>query len=119
MRSVVLQALAALLLGTAVAGTGVQAEDAKPAGAVLADSLNPNDKSAEPDEKLLKKDAAVKVEDGKYFDADGHPTFHVTDRARRSIGTPIPATAATMPSATSATAPTAWARPTRPPSTIR
>ncbi|MDP4022260.1 c-type cytochrome, methanol metabolism-related [Methylobacterium sp. NEAU 140] len=73
--------LAALALA-AVSAVAVHAEDAKPDPA-LANSLNPNDKSAEQDEKLLKKDAAVKVEDGKYFDAEGHPTFHVTDAGKK------------------------------------
>ncbi|GJD56896.1 c-type cytochrome, methanol metabolism-related [Methylobacterium dankookense] len=74
--------VAALALAT-VGLVAVHAEDAKPAAPALANSLNPNDKSAEPDEKLLKKDVAVKVEDGKYFDAEGHPTFHVTDQGKK------------------------------------
>jgi methanol metabolism-related c-type cytochrome len=74
--------VAALALAT-VNLVAVHAEDAKPADPALANSLNPNDKSAEPDEKLLKKDAAVKVEDGKYFDADGHPTFRVTNEGKK------------------------------------
>lgn len=73
--------LAALALAT-VSVVAVHAEDAKPDPA-LANSLNTNDKSAEPDEKLLKQDAAVKVEDGKYFDAEGHPTFHITDSGKK------------------------------------
>lgn len=72
---------AALALA-AVSAVAVHAEDAKPDPA-LANSLNTNDKSAEPDEKLLKLDAAVKVEDGKYFDAEGHPTFHITDSGKK------------------------------------
>ena len=66
--------LAALALAT-VSAVAVHAEDAK---SNLANSLNASDKSAEPDEELLKKNAAVKVEDGKYLDEEGHPTFHVT-----------------------------------------
>src|SRR6202034_4547216 len=45
--------------------------------------LNANDKTAEQDPALLKKNAAVKVEDGKYVDADGHPTYHVTDDGKK------------------------------------
>lgn len=70
--------IAALALAT-VSAVAVHAEDAKPAAdPKLADSLNPNDKTAEQDPALLKRDAAVKIEDGKYLDAEGHPTFHVT-----------------------------------------
>ena len=65
---------AALALA-AVSAVAVHAEDAKPD---LANSLDSSDKSAEPDQELLKKNAAVKVEDGKYLDEEGHPTFHVT-----------------------------------------
>ena len=32
---------------------------------------------------LLKKDAAVKVEDGKYFDAEGHPTFDIANDGKK------------------------------------
>ncbi|GJE60313.1 c-type cytochrome, methanol metabolism-related [Methylobacterium trifolii] len=74
--------LAALALAT-VGVVAVHAEDAKPADAALANSLNTDDKSAEVDDKLLKKNAATKVEDGKYLDADGHPTFHVTDKGKK------------------------------------
>ena len=79
--------IAALALAT-VAAVAVHAEDAKPADtkpadAALANSLNDGDKTAEKDEKLLKRDQAVKVEDGKYTDADGHPTFHVTDGGKK------------------------------------
>lgn len=81
-RSVTRPALAALALA-AVSMVAVHAEDAKPADPALANALNPDDKSAERDDKLLKTDAAVKVEDGKYFDADGHPTFHITDAGKK------------------------------------
>ncbi|WP_336489080.1 c-type cytochrome, methanol metabolism-related [Methylobacterium nigriterrae] len=74
--------VAALALAT-VSAVAVYAEDAKPADKSLANSLNPDDKTAEKDEKLLAKDAAVKVEDGKYFDAEGHPTFHVTENGKK------------------------------------
>ncbi|KMO16226.1 cytochrome C [Methylobacterium indicum] len=84
---VVLRPLAAGLALAAVATVAVHAEDAKKADAkpdpALANQLNPNDKTAEPDEKLLAKDAAVKVEDGKYFDAAGSPTFHITDNGKK------------------------------------
>ncbi|TXN64777.1 c-type cytochrome, methanol metabolism-related [Methylobacterium sp. WL30] len=78
-KSVTRPFLAALALAS-VSMVAVHAEDAKPA---LANSLNTDDKSAEPDDKLLKKDAAVKVEEGKYFDAEGHPTFHITDAGKK------------------------------------
>ena len=74
--------MAALALAT-VSVVAVNAEDAKPADKSLANSLNADDKTAEKDDKLLAKDAAVKVEDGKYFDADGHPTFHVTENGKK------------------------------------
>ncbi len=84
---VVLRPLAAGLALAAVATVAVHAEDAKKADAkpdpALANQLNPSDKTAEPDEKLLAKDAAVKVEDGKYFDAAGSPTFHITDNGKK------------------------------------
>ena len=84
---VVLRPLAAGLALAAVSTAAVHAEDAKKADAkpdpALANQLNPNDKTAEPDEKLLAKDAAVKVEDGKYTDASGSPTFHVTDNGKK------------------------------------
>ena len=75
-------AVAALALAT-LSAVAVHAEDTKPADAALANSFNDNDKTAEKDEKLLKRDQAVKVEDGKYLDADGHPTFHVTDNGKK------------------------------------
>ena len=81
-KSVTRPFLAALALAS-VSMVAVHAEDAKPADPALANSLNTADKSAEPDDKLLKKDAAVKVEDGKYFDAEGHPTFHITDAGKK------------------------------------
>jgi len=62
---------------------GVHAEDAKKPDPALANQLNPGDKTVEPDEKLLAKDAAVKVDDGKYSDAEGHPTFRVTDTGKK------------------------------------
>ncbi|AYO82939.1 c-type cytochrome, methanol metabolism-related [Methylobacterium brachiatum] len=74
--------LAALALAT-VCAVAVHAEDAKPADPALANSLNANDKTAEQDPALLKKNAAVKVEDGKYLDADGHPTYHVTNDGKK------------------------------------
>ena len=74
--------MAALAFGS-VSAVAVHADDAKPVDKSLANSLNPDDKTAERDEKLLAKDAAVKVEDGKYFDDEGHPTFHVTDNGKK------------------------------------
>lgn len=74
-------AVAALALAT-VASVAVHAEDAKP-NASLANSLNDNDKSAEKDDKVLAAAAATKSEDGKYFDKDGHPTFHITETGKK------------------------------------
>ncbi|TXN79919.1 c-type cytochrome, methanol metabolism-related [Methylobacterium sp. WL8] len=81
-KSVMRPFLAALALAS-ISMVAVHAEDAKPADPALANSLNTADNSAEPDDKLLKKDAAVKVEEGKYFDAEGHPTFHITDAGKK------------------------------------
>ena len=81
-KSVTRPVLAALALAS-VSMVAVHAEDAKPADPALANSLNPDDKSAEKDDKLLSTDAAVKVEEGKYFDAEGHPTFHITDAGKK------------------------------------
>ena len=74
--------VAALAFGSVSAGA-VHADDAKPIDKSLANSLNPDDKTVERDEKLLARDAAVKVEDGKYFDAEGHPTFHVSENGKK------------------------------------
>ncbi|ACA20041.1 conserved hypothetical protein [Methylobacterium sp. 4-46] len=74
--------LAGLALAT-VSVVAVYAEEAKSADPALANSLNPNDKTAEIDQPVLDKAKAVKVEDGKYLDADGHPTFHVTDNGKK------------------------------------
>ncbi|WP_203159280.1 c-type cytochrome, methanol metabolism-related [Methylobacterium aquaticum] len=83
---VVLRPLAAGLALATVGMVAVHAEDAKKADATpdpaLANQLNPADK-AELDEKLLAKDAAVKVEDGKYTDAAGAPTFHITNNGKK------------------------------------
>ncbi len=74
--------LAALALAT-VSAVAVHAEDAKPDPA-LANSINSNDQTSEKEPELLKKNAAVKVEDGKYIDADGHPTFHITNDGKKA-----------------------------------
>ncbi len=74
--------LAALALA-AVSAVAVHAEDAKPADPTLANSLNAGDKTAEQDPKLLEQNAAVKVDDGKYADAEGHPTFHITQDGKK------------------------------------
>ncbi|GJD53224.1 hypothetical protein OPKNFCMD_5996 [Methylobacterium crusticola] len=79
----VLRPLVAGLALATLALVAVHAEDAKTADPSLANQLNPNDKTAEPDPKLLAKDAAVKVEDGKYADAEGHPTFRITDAGKK------------------------------------
>ena len=62
--------------------------------------------------RRIRDPTAVKNEDGKYFDKDGNPTYKVSATAP-SIGTPIPAFAAIIRNATSATGPTAMARPMR------
>ncbi|GJD36989.1 c-type cytochrome, methanol metabolism-related [Methylobacterium aerolatum] len=73
--------LAALALAT-VSAVAVHAEDAK-SDPALANSINKDDKTAESEPDLLKKNAAVKVEDGKYLDSEGHPTFHITDNGKK------------------------------------
>ncbi|MGY2048517.1 c-type cytochrome, methanol metabolism-related [Methylobacterium sp. JK268] len=75
--------LAGLALATASA-VAVYAEDAKPAAPALANSLNPNDKTAEVDQKILDAAKAAKDEDGKYFDADGHPTFRISENGKKN-----------------------------------
>ncbi|MEH3148310.1 MAG: c-type cytochrome, methanol metabolism-related [Methylobacterium frigidaeris] len=80
----VLRPILAGLALAAIASAAVHAEDKKPAAdPALANVLAPNDPTAEKDEKLLAQDAAVKVEDGKYFDAEGHPTFRVTGAGKK------------------------------------
>jgi len=82
----ILAGLALATTAVVVATTAVvavHAEDAKKPDPALANQLNPGDKTVEPDEKLLAKDAAVKVDDGKYSDAEGHPTFRVTDTGKK------------------------------------
>lgn len=74
----VLPVVAALALGAAASGA-VFAEDAKPAG----DLANQLAENAEKDEAVLKETAAVKVENGKYLDANGHPTFRVTNNGKK------------------------------------
>jgi methanol metabolism-related c-type cytochrome len=75
--------LAGLALA-AVATAAVYAEGAHAADAALENSLNPNDKTAEVDQKVLDAAKAVKDEDGKYLDADGHPTFHITENGKKN-----------------------------------
>ena len=75
----VLQALAAAVAFGALS-VAVSAEDAKP-DATLANQIDPN--AQEKDDKLLTADAPVKVDDGKYSDKDGHPTFHVTNDGKK------------------------------------
>ncbi|MFE1601822.1 c-type cytochrome, methanol metabolism-related [Methylobacterium sp. ID0610] len=86
MRHLSTTALRPVLAGLALATlsvVAVYAEGAKPADPALANSLNANDKTAEVDQKVLDKAQATKVEDGKYLDADGHPTFHVSDNGKK------------------------------------
>lgn len=73
-------AAAALLLG-ALSSVALHAEDAKLADSALANTIDPNAK--ETDETVLAAAAAVAVEDGKYKDKDGDPTFHVTADGRK------------------------------------
>lgn len=75
--------LAALVLASAATASVVHAEDAKPANAALANQLDPNDKSGGQDQKLLDQFAAVSVDDGKYTDKDGHPTYHITNDGKK------------------------------------
>lgn len=55
--------------------------DAKPTDAALVNQLDPN--APEKDAKLLDKYQAVKVEDGKYFDKDGAPTYHISNDGKK------------------------------------
>lgn len=79
-KSALRTALAALAL-TGFASVGAGAEDAKPASGQYANQLDPNAK--ELDEKVLKETVAVKDQDGKYLDANGHPTFHITNNGKK------------------------------------
>lgn len=60
----------------------VNAQDAKPADAALANQLDQSQASGQ-DPKLIEKFAAVKVEDGKYSDKDGAPTYHITNDGKK------------------------------------
>ena len=73
-------AAAALAFGM-ITTAAVRAEDAKPADASLANKLDPNAK--EVDDKVLAASAAVKVEDGKYKDKEGDPTFHIVNDGKK------------------------------------
>ncbi len=77
-RTALLGLVGAALLGAVPAATVALAQDAKPE---LANKLDPNAK--ELDEPVLKAAAATKEEDGKYFDKDGHPTFHITNDGKK------------------------------------
>ena len=77
-RTAVLGLVGAALLGAVPTATAVLAQDAKPE---LANKLDPNAK--EIDEPVLKAATAVKEEDGKYLDKDGHPTFHITNDGKK------------------------------------
>ena len=73
--------VAALVFAFASAGA-VQAQDAKPAAdPAVANQLDPN--APEKDAKLIDKYQAVKVEDGKYSDGDGAPTYHITNDGKK------------------------------------
>ena len=77
----VIRPLVAALALASVSTLAVQAQDAKKADPGLANQLDPN--APEKDAKLIDKFAAVKVEDGKYQDGDGHPTFHITNDGKK------------------------------------
>ena len=77
-RTALLGLVGAALLGAVPAATVAFAQDAKPE---LANKLDPNAK--EIDEPVLKAATAAKEEDGKYFDKDGHPTFHITNDGKK------------------------------------
>jgi len=79
MKKTALQAFAAAVALGALS-VAVQAEDAKPDTA-LANQIDPN--AQEKDDKLLAADAAVKVDDGKYVDKDGHPIYRVTNNGKK------------------------------------
>ncbi len=64
-----------------VAAAPLQAQDAKPVDAKLANQLDPN--APDKDQKILDKYQAVKAEDGKYFDKDGAPTYHITNDGKK------------------------------------
>jgi methanol metabolism-related c-type cytochrome len=68
-------AVAAVAIGL-FSTVAVRAEDAS-----LANKLDPNAK--EIDDKVLGPAAAVKVEDGKYKDKEGDPTFHITNDGKK------------------------------------
>ncbi len=79
-KSVARVAIAAMTVGL-VSVTPLWAEDAKPAGGDFANKLDPNAK--ELDDKVLSAAVAVKEDDGKYLDKDGHPTFRVTNDGKK------------------------------------
>lgn len=73
----------AVVAFASVATVTVQAQDAKPIDAALVNQLDPNDKSGGQDPKLLDKYQAVKVENGKYSDKDGAPTYHISNEGKK------------------------------------
>ena len=78
-KSVVPVVAVALALGT-ISSADVYAQDAK-TGGDLGNQLNPDAK--EIDQKVLEAQKAARVEDGKYLDGEGRPTFHVTDNGKK------------------------------------
>jgi methanol metabolism-related c-type cytochrome len=83
MSKAVIRPVLAFVALASVATVAVNAQDAKPADAALANQLDPNDKSGGQDPKILEKYQAVKIEDGKYFDKDGAPTYHITNDGKK------------------------------------
>ncbi|AWI88628.1 c-type cytochrome, methanol metabolism-related [Methylobacterium sp. DM1] len=77
-RTALLGLVGAALLGAVPAATVALAQDAK---SDLTNKLDPNAK--ELDEPVIKAATAVKEEDGKYLDKDGHPTFHITNDGKK------------------------------------
>ncbi len=83
----------------------------------LANKLDPNAK--EIDEPVLKAAAAVKDEDGKYFDKDGHPTFHISNDGKKVDWYTYSGYRRYHAECHVCHGPDAMAPPTRPPSRIR
>lgn len=83
MSKAVIRPVLAFVALASVATVAVNAQDAKPADAALVNQLDPNDKSGGQDPKILEKYQAVKIEDGKYFDKDGAPTYHISNEGKK------------------------------------
>ncbi|NEU12570.1 c-type cytochrome, methanol metabolism-related [Methylobacterium sp. BTF04] len=74
--------LVAALVMALASTVAVRSEDAKPAAnPAVANQLDPN--NTDKDATLIDKFTAVKVDDGKYSDAEGHPTYHITNDGKK------------------------------------